>query len=139
MTHIATLAKDRILGGGKVIILTDFVEMQKAVEAKLKDYGVSASIQLGIRPEGAKHWRGSTMTMTSRSWWRAPGLYRKSLDLSVANTCICCDILWAPGDQAQAWSRILTPTDRERKCEIFIVLSRAPSMSTCTPYSIPSS
>jgi len=125
MYHIATLAKDRILGGGKVIILTDFVEMQKAVEAKLKDYGVirfDTAWDLDQRREALERFNDDDDIKILVAGTRAVS---ESLDLSVANTCICCDILWAPGDQAQAWSRILTPTDRERKCEIFIVLSES--------------
>jgi len=123
MYHIATITKDRILNGGKVVILTDFVEMQKAVEAELKDYGVirfDTSWDIDQRREALDRFNEDDEIKILVAGTRAVS---ESLDFSVANTCICCDILWAPGDQAQAWSRILTPTDRERKCEIFIVLS----------------
>src|SRR3569833_917214 len=123
MYHIATLAKDRVLAGGKVIILTDFVEMQKAVEEELKDYGVirfDTSWERDDRREALERFNEDDEIKILVAGTRAVS---ESLDFSVANTCICCDILWAPGDQAQAWSRILTPTDRDRKCEIFIVLS----------------
>jgi len=123
MYHIATLAKDRVLGGGKVVILTDFIEMQKAVEIELKEYGVirfDSGWDLDQRREALDRFNDDKETNILVAGTRSVA---ESLDFSVANTCICCDILWSPRDQSQAWSRILTPTDRERQCEIFIVLS----------------
>jgi hypothetical protein len=124
MYHIATAAKDRILSGGKVVILTDFIEMQKEVEKELQEYGVirfDTSWDADQRREALEKFNEDPETRAMVAGTRAVS---ESLDFSVADTCICGDILWSPADQCQAWSRILTPTERDRDCEILVMLSK---------------
>jgi SNF2 family DNA or RNA helicase len=121
--HIATLAKNKILAGEKVVILSDFIEMQKTVAEELKPYGA-------IRFDTS--WNDDERKEAFQSFSEDPNVtclvagtraVSESLDLSAADYCICCDTLWSPATQCQAWSRILTPIERKRSCEIYIVLS----------------
>jgi hypothetical protein len=41
------------------------------------------------------------------------------VDLSSANSVICCDLLWSPGKQDQAVARILKPLKIERNCDVY--------------------
>jgi SNF2 family DNA or RNA helicase len=123
MYHITTIAKDRFLDGKKVVILSDFIEMQKAVDNELKGYGgirFDTSWDDDERREAFEKFSNDDNVKYLIAGTRAVS---EGLDFSVADTCICCDILWAPATQSQAWSRILAPTARIRNCEIFIVLS----------------
>jgi SNF2 family DNA or RNA helicase len=49
---------------------------------------------------------------------------RESIDLSAADVTICCDLLWSPAFQCQAWSRTMAPTPRERECQVYLMLSQ---------------
>jgi SNF2 family DNA or RNA helicase len=97
--------------------------MQKTVAEALKEYGVirfDTSWDDDERREAFKSFCEDPAVTGLVAGTRAVS---ESLDFSIADTCICCDVLWAPATQCQAWSRILAPTTRERNCEIFIVLS----------------
>jgi hypothetical protein len=121
--HITNLAKDRIQGGGKVLILSDFIEMQDCITAELKSLGVikfDTSWDDDERREVLQRFEDDP-TLTGLV--AGPKAVSEALDFSWADTCICCDVLWSPATQCQAWSRILAPIPRERDCEIFIVLS----------------
>jgi hypothetical protein len=125
MYNITTLARNRVLAGGKVLILSDFIDMQKALETELTALGLKVirfktSWSTDERREAMEIFAEDPDYTVMVAGTRAVS---ESLDFSVADTCICCDLLWAPAFQQQAWSRILQATKRERKCDIFTVLS----------------
>ena len=124
MYAIETTTKNAILQGGKVVILSDFIEMQKQVQETLKDYGVirfDTAWDQDQRREALERFNDDPEARIMVAGTRAVS---ESLDFSVADTCICCDVLWAPADQCQAWSRLLTPTTRKRTAKIYLVLSK---------------
>ncbi len=121
--HVATLAKNKILAGEKVVILSDFIEMQKTVAEELKSYGAIRFDTSWGDEERKEALQSFTEDPTVTCLVAGTRAVSESLDLSVADTCICCDTLWSPATQCQAWSRILTPIERVRSCEIYIVLS----------------
>lgn len=125
MYNITTLAKNRIMGGGKVLILSDFIAMQKGIEAELKESGIgvirfNTSWGLDKRREAFEQFAEDPTIGAMVAGTRAVS---EAVDASVADTCICVDLLWAPAFQQQAWSRILQATKRQRTCDIFMVLS----------------
>lgn len=125
MNNIITLARNRVLGGGKVLILSDFIAMQKALEKELTALGLkvirfNTSWDMDQRREALEQFAEDPEYTIMVAGTRAVS---ESLDFSIADTCICTDLLWAPAFQQQAWSRILQATPRRRTCDIFMVLS----------------
>jgi hypothetical protein len=57
-------------------------------------------------------------------WISGPRSVKESIDLSSANTVISTDLLWSPGIQMQAWSRVLTPRGEDREVECHIPLTK---------------
>ena len=101
MYVIETTAKNAIYKGGKVVILSDFIEMQKEVAEALKDFGVirfDTSWDAEQRKEALDRFNEDPEIRIMVAGTRAVS---ESLDFSVADTCICCDVLWAPADQCQ--------------------------------------
>ena len=125
MYNITTLARNRVLAGGKVLILSDYLAMQRGLEKEFQDLGLGVirfktSWDTEQRQEALEEFANNPEMTIMVAGTRAVS---ESLDFSAANTCICCDLLWAPAFQQQAWSRILQATKRLRECEIFMVLS----------------
>ena len=125
MYNITTLARNRVMGGGKVLILSDYVDMQKALEKALTDLGLGVirfrtNFNTEQREDALDRFANDPDVTIMVAGTRAVS---ESLDFSAADTCICCDLLWAPAFQQQAWSRILQAIKRQRICDIFLVLS----------------
>jgi SNF2 family DNA or RNA helicase len=125
MWNIITLTKNKVMAGEKVFILSDYLAMQRSLEQELKAAG------LGVT-RFKTSWGNEQRTEAMESFANDPEVtvmiagtraVSEALDFSAANTCICCDLLWAPAFQQQAWSRILQATKRRRLCDIIMVLS----------------
>jgi hypothetical protein len=122
---ITMLVRNRVASGGKVLILSDYVHMQKAIEAELMALGIGVlrfktSWSTEERLEAQDRFADDPTIGAMVAGTRAVS---ESLDFSVADTAICCDVLWSPAFQQQAWSRILQATKRMRICDIFLALS----------------
>lgn len=121
---IAGLVRKKVEAGEKVVILSDFNDMQKAMEEELKDcmpIRFQTSWDDEKRAEAFKNFAEDDKHMVFIAGTRA---VREGVDLSRANSVICCDLLWSPAFQAQAWSRTMAPTKLDRNCEIYLVLSK---------------
>jgi ERCC4-related helicase len=57
-------------------------------------------------------------------WVSGTRSVREAIDVSCADVTICCDLLWSPAWQCQAWSRTMAPTERDRDCEVYLMLSQ---------------
>jgi helicase-like protein len=122
--NIFHIVKGKIDAGEKVVILSDSLDMQKACEAKLKEYG-TIRFQTGWdtdqREEAFDDFANNSK---KRVFIAGTRTVREGVDLSSANSVICCDLLWAPAFQMQAWSRTMAPTKEDRTCEVYLVLSK---------------
>lgn len=122
--QIKKIVKEKTTSGGKVLILSDFKAMQGTVAAALSEYGV---IQFDTNWDDDERMEAFNEFMTNpdkKVFVGGTRAVKESVEFSIADTCICCDLLWSPMVQTQAWSRILAPTDRERKCEIVVMMSK---------------
>jgi hypothetical protein len=125
MYPVIQLIKSKVQAGGKVLVLSDFLAMQRALEEELTREGLkvirfNTGWNLDKRREAQEQFAEDPETTVMIAGTRAVS---ESLDFSPADTCVCCDLLWAPAFQQQAWSRILQATKRRRDCKIYLALS----------------
>jgi SNF2 family DNA or RNA helicase len=121
--YIRRIVDEKINQGGKVLILSDFRQMQETVERAVNSYGVirfNTSWDDDDRREAFTKFQEDKDSQIFIAGTRA---IREGVDLSAADTCICCDLLWSPAFQTQAWSRIMAPATRKRLCEVYLMLS----------------
>lgn len=121
--YIRGVVEEKIARGGKVLILSDFCQMQETVEKALNHIGhirFNTGWDDEVRREGFNKFQDDKECKLFIAGTRA---IREGVDLSAADTVICCDLLWSPAFQTQAWSRIMAPTTRERTCEVYLTLS----------------
>lgn len=121
--YIRGIVEEKVSNGGKVLILSDFCQMQETVEKSLshiKSIRFNTSWDDDARREAFDNFQDDAKTKVFIAGTRA---IREGVDLSAADTVICCDLLWSPAFQTQAWSRIMAPTTRERVCEVYLTLS----------------
>src|SRR5271166_3941778 len=121
--YIRGLVDDKVMNGGKVLILSDFRQMQETVERALSHHGLirfNTNWDDEVRREAFTKFQEDPNAQVFIAGTRA---IREGVDLSAADTCICCDLLWSPAFQTQAWSRIMAPATRERVCEVYLMLS----------------
>jgi hypothetical protein len=122
IAHIKRLVAEKVAAGGKVLILSDFLQMQKTCEAALKDFH-PIRFNTGWDDEARKEAFDAFQDGEAKVFIAGTRAIREGADLSAADTCICCDMLWSPAFQTQAWSRIMTPSTRERTCEVYLMIS----------------
>lgn len=121
--YIRGIVEDKVSKGGKVLILSDFRQMQETVSKALKEYNIIAfntNWDDEVRREAFTKFQDDSSVNIFIAGTRA---IREGVDLSAADACICCDLLWSPAFQTQAWSRIMAPTTRVRECDIYLTLS----------------
>ena len=121
--YIRGVVDEKIRQGGKVLILSDFRQMQETVEKAVSHHGVirfNTNWDDDLRREAFTKFQDDPSAQVFIAGTRA---IREGVDLSAADTCICCDLLWSPAFQTQAWSRIMAPATRERTCEVYLTLS----------------
>jgi hypothetical protein len=120
---IKKIVREKVASGGKVLILSDFKSMQDTVAEALKEHGVIQFNTTWDDDERMESFNEFTVNPDKKVFVGGTRAVKESVEFSVADTVICCDLLWGPVVQTQAWSRILAPTDRERKCEIIVLAS----------------
>lgn len=123
MKDIKNLVWTKIQNNEKVVVLSFYREMLKVLETELADFSP-------VRFDPA--WDEEKRYEMRKAFQDPNGPYnvfiagintvQVSVDLSAADTVICADLLWTPGLQQQAWSRILQPTPLKRTCEIYLSL-----------------
>jgi hypothetical protein len=121
--YIKGVVEDKIQNGGKVLILSDFKAMQDTCQKALKHLGTIQFVTSWddeVRRDAFTKFQDDKEAKIFIAGTRA---IREGVDLSAADTVICCDLLWSPAFQTQAWSRIMAPSTRERTCEVYLVLS----------------
>jgi hypothetical protein len=124
MIHIKNLVDKAIAEGKKTLILTDFKLMQGNCQELLKAYN-----PIRLITEWGDDKRDEAVSLFAddpdrRIFIAGTRAVRESIDLSVADITICCDLLWSPAFQCQAWSRTMAPTPRERTCTVYTLLSQ---------------
>ncbi len=124
MTEVFNLVQQKVDKDEKVLILSDFRYNQKLLESELAAFN-----PIRFRPEWSEDKRNKAIDQfqedpDSKVFIAGPRSIGVAVDLSAASTCICTDLLWTPGLQQQAWSRILKPVPEERTCEVYIMTTK---------------
>lgn len=123
LPFIRGVVEDKLSQNGKVLILSDFRQMQETINNALKHLGTikfSTGWDDEERREAFTKFQDDPEAKIFIAGTRA---VREGVDLSAADTVICCDLLWSPAFQTQAWSRIMAPSTRVRTCEVYLTLS----------------
>lgn len=121
MKDIRSIVMSAIGGNSKVVILSEFISMQKTCAEQLDHYGVirfDPAWDDDEREAAFAQFRDDPAKQIFVGGTRAR---LEGVDLSVADTVICTDLLWEPGLQMQSWSRVLTPREKERTCTIYLL------------------
>lgn len=121
--YIRGVVEEKVANGSKVLILSDFRQMQETVEKALnhiEHIRFNTNWDDEVRREAFTKFQDNEKCKVFIAGTRA---IREGVDLSAADTVICCDLLWSPAFQTQAWSRIMAPSTRERTCEVYLTLS----------------
>jgi SNF2 family DNA or RNA helicase len=121
---IKHIVETKMAAGEKVVILSDFLDMQKTCEAELKQYDPIRFQTNWDDEQREEAFREFATNPKRKVFIAGTRAVREGVDLSSANSVICCDLLWAPAFQTQAWSRTLAPTKEERTCEVYLIVSR---------------
>lgn len=123
LPFIKSVVDTKIQDGGKVLILSDFLKMQQTVAEALSGYGV-IRFNTGWDDEKRREAFDSFQSDPEKKVFVAGSrAIREGVDLSAADTVICCDLLWSPAFQTQAWSRVMAPTVNARTCSVYIMIS----------------
>jgi hypothetical protein len=124
IANIIHIVKNKVAAGERIVILSDFLDMQKACEDSLKEFN---PIRLQTNWDDTQREEAFTNFAEDEKYKvfiAGTRSVREGVDLSSANSVICCDLLWAPAFQTQAWSRTMAATKDERTCEVFLVISK---------------
>lgn len=118
------LCASKIKNGSKVLILSNFRYNTELLEKELEIFNpirFDTTWKTEKRQEAFDLFRDDPNRHLFIAGPMAVGV---GVDLSVADTVICTDLLWRPGDLAQSWSRILKPRPVEKNCEIYLMLTK---------------
>ena len=124
LDRVKEILAERTLDGGKVVIFSDIIAMRDLMEKELVFYN-----PLHFQPK----WKADKRTEAFRLFREDPDYkvficgprsVKESVDLSSADTVISTDLLWSPGIQMQAWSRVLTPRPQAREVQCHILLTK---------------
>jgi hypothetical protein len=124
MRQIDRIVREEVAKGGKVLILSDFITMQRSVEEQLKDVGVIRFNTQWNDDKRLEAFEAFQLEPDKKVFVAGTRAVRESVDLSAADAVICTDLLWSPAFQMQAWSRALAPQTRDRICKIYMLLSQ---------------
>ena len=124
IANIVHIVKSKMDAGEKVVILSDFLDMQKACEEALKEFHPIRFQTNWDDEQREEAFSEFATNAKNRVFIAGTRAVREGVDLSSANSVVCCDLLWAPAFQTQAWSRTLAPTKEERTCEVYLVISK---------------
>jgi len=124
LARVKEILAERTLDGGKVVIFSDIIALRDLMEKELVFYN-----PLHFQPK----WSADKRTEAFRKFREDPDYkvficgprsVKESVDLSSADTVISTDLLWSPGIQMQAWSRVLTPRPQAREVQCHILLTK---------------
>jgi hypothetical protein len=124
MEHVKSLVMQKTEAKGKVVIFSDMRPMQALLEKELVYYN-PIRFQVSWNAEKrAKMFKLFREDPDYTVFICGPRAVKESIDLSSADTVISTDLLWSPGIQTQAWSRVLTPRPQAREVECHILLTK---------------
>lgn len=124
MEHIVRICNEAKEKGKKVLIGSDFLAMQKAVEEALQKEGhdivrFNTSWDDEARREAFERFQDGDANI----FVAGTRAVREGVDLSAADIVICCDLLWSPAFQTQFWSRAMAPQTRDREVKVYLMVS----------------
>ena len=124
MEYVKQVVAEKTAAKGKVVIFSDIRANQDLLEKELVFYN-PIRFQVNWKAEKrAEMFRRFREDPDFLVWICGPRSVKESIDLSAADTVISTDLLWSPGIQMQAWSRVLTPRPVEREVECHIPLTK---------------
>lgn len=124
MTDIQNICATRVAAGEKVVVLTDFVEMRKSLSKCLQEHNPIVFDGTWNDEERNENFEAFLEDSSRKIFIAGTRQIREGTNLSSANTVICCDLLWEPGLQQQAWSRAFTPTAEKRTCNVYVFMAK---------------
>jgi SNF2 family DNA or RNA helicase len=124
MSDIQNICATKTAAGEKVVVLTDFVEMHKSLAKALQDHNPIVFDGTWNDEERNENFEAFLEDPTRKVFIAGTRQIREGTNLSSANTVICCDLLWEPGLQQQAWSRAFTPTSEKRTCNVYVLMAK---------------
>lgn len=124
MIDIQNICATKVAAGGKIVVLTDFVEMRKSLSKMLCDHNPITFDGTWNDEERNENFEAFLEDPTRKVFIAGTRQIREGTNLSSANTVICCDLLWEPGLQQQAWSRAFTPTSEKRTCNVYVLMAK---------------
>lgn len=124
MADIQNICATRTAAGGKVVVLTDFVEMRKSLTKMLVEHNPITFNGDWNDEERNEAFEAFLEDSTRKVFIAGTRQVREGTNLSSADTVICCDLLWEPGLQQQAWSRAFTPTSEKRTCDVYLLMAK---------------
>ena len=124
MSDIQNIVATKTAAGEKVVILTDFVEMRKSLSKMLVEHNPIVFDGTWSDEERNENFEAFLEDINRKVFIAGTRQIREGTNLSSANTVICCDLLWEPGLQQQAWSRAFTPTSEKRTCNVYVLMAK---------------
>jgi len=124
MSDIQNICATKTASGEKVVVLTDFVEMRKSLSKALQEHNPIVFDGTWNDEERNENFEAFLEDPTRKIFIAGTRQIREGTNLSSANTVICCDLLWEPGLQQQAWSRAFTPTSEKRTCNVYVLMAK---------------
>jgi SNF2 family DNA or RNA helicase len=125
LKDIKNLVLQKTLGGKKVFILSGFISTRDSLGKELAEFEPIVFNNKWDDDERREAFDLFLNDSERRVFIAGTLEIREGIDMSAADAVICTDLLWQPGLQCQAWSRILTPTSQERDCDIYLLLAKS--------------
>jgi hypothetical protein len=124
MSDIQNICATKVASGEKVVVLTDFIEMRKSLSKCLQEHNPIVFDGTWDDEERNENFEAFLEDPSRKIFIAGTRQIREGTNLSSANTVICCDLLWEPGLQQQAWSRAFTPTSEKRTCNVYVLMAK---------------
>lgn len=124
MSDIQNIVATKTANNEKVVILSDFVEMRKSLAKALIEHNPIVFDGSWTDEERNENFEAFLNDFTRKVFIAGTRQVREGTNLSSADTVICCDLLWEPGLQQQAWSRAFTPTANKRTCNVYVLMAK---------------
>jgi len=127
MDQVYNIVQSKCLKGEKVLILSDFRDMQSVLEKELMMFG---PVRFDTGWDGTRRQEAFDQFNTdpaSQVFIAGTRAIAESTDLaggpdSLCRTVISTDLLWNPGRQRQAWARVQKPAKEKYSVEIYILI-----------------
>jgi hypothetical protein len=124
LDRVKEIMAERTQNGGKVVIFSDIIAMRDLLEKELVFYNPIHFQSKWKADKRAEAFRLFREDPDYQVFLAGPRGVKESVDLSSADTVISTDLLWSPGIQMQAWSRVLTPRPQAREVQCHILLTK---------------